>query len=170
MILDGLGDGHEPLGGEDDRRVDGAGESDVLHLEEEVDEDDLVDLRGVDVLAEGLQDAAEDENVVEDGQEHEEPVEDAGHLGGEQDGDGGAVADETHDADEDLEDALGPEGDGGHEGKVVVVVQAAVGIFGPIHLQNSISLEFLCEKKKNSFSFQGVDRALFFLSRGCDRH
>ena len=55
-----------------------------------------------DVFPEALENAAHDEDVIEDGETHEETVEDARHLLAQEDGDGNRVANESEAAQGDL--------------------------------------------------------------------
>lgn len=50
------------------------------------------------MLSETLEDAADDEDVIEDCQAHEEPVKDAGHLTAQENGDRNCVTDKTQTA------------------------------------------------------------------------
>ena len=67
-----------------------------------------MEVAGAKVLAHRLQDATDDEEVVEHREEHEQPVEDAGHLRGAEDRDGDAVDDQAGQADQQLGYALQP--------------------------------------------------------------
>ena len=69
-------------------------------------------LRCEEVLPDGLENGADDEYVVEDGEAREAPVEDGAHLLREQDGDGDGVGEEAERAEHDLDDALHPPGEG----------------------------------------------------------
>ena len=57
-----------------------------------------LELRAPDVLPDGLEDGAHDEDVVEDGEAGEETVEDGAHLLGQQDRDGDRVRHEAEEA------------------------------------------------------------------------
>ena len=64
------------------------------------------------MLPDGLQDGADDENVVEDGETRQAAVEDGAHLLRQQDGDGHGVGEEAERAQHDLDDALHPPREG----------------------------------------------------------
>ena len=71
-----------------------------------------LELSSDDVLSDCLQNGADDEDVVKDGETREAAVKDGTHLLREQNGDGHRVGEEAERAEDDLDDSVHPPREG----------------------------------------------------------
>eukprot|EP00095_Tigriopus_kingsejongensis_P009497 maker-scaffold1595_size34508-snap-gene-0.7 protein:Tk09497 transcript:maker-scaffold1595_size34508-snap-gene-0.7-mRNA-1 annotation:"hypothetical protein DAPPUDRAFT_245544" len=80
VVRHGMSHGQVSLEGEDDRHVDGAREAGIVHWVEDIGKEVVVDIQSPMLMADAVEYAEDEVQVVKEGQEDQEPVEDALHT------------------------------------------------------------------------------------------